>query len=297
MNQKRWLLFVLLTFGMFVIGACSKLNDAPTLLGSWKVEREEGHPVFLHFEEEEVTAHFDDDIVGETTTYRVEEEGETFHLYIVEPTTGKEELFTNGVFEGANTILSDHPTMEWKRIDSIEQAMEKEKRKQERQAAREAEKVERSADEREEQKETNEEQEETGADVPVAEEAPLRAPALPVPEREEPVHVDPLAAQRQAAVALQQRVQQEIGASAPNGAYGQYYGEWDALLNDVWQQLQASLSPDAFQALTKEQVNWIAEKERILRENEAVASARAWASDEVTRMTEQRTFYLLDQLR
>lgn len=241
MNQKRWLLFVLLTFGAFVIGACSKLNDAPTLLGSWKVEREEGHPVFLHFEEEEVTAHFDDDIVGETTTYRVEEEGETFHLYIVEPTTGKEELFTNGVFEDANTILSDHPTMEWKRIDSIEQAMEKEKRKQERQAAREAEKVERSADEREEQKETNEEQEEAGADVPVAEEVPLPAPALPVPEREEPVHVDPLAAQRQAAVALQQRVQQEIGASAPNGAYGQYYGEWDALLNDVWQQLQASL--------------------------------------------------------
>ena len=297
MSQKRWLLFMLLTFGAFVIGACSKPNDAPTLLGSWKVEREEGHPVFLHFEEEEVTAHFDDDIVGETTTYRVEEEGETFHLYIVEPTTGKEELFTNGVFEDANTILSDHPTMEWKRIDSIEQAMEKEKRKQERRAAREAEKVERSADEREEQEETNEAQEETEADVPVAEEVPLPAPAPPVPEREEPVHVDPLATQRQAAVALQQRVQQEIGASAPNGAYGQYYGEWDALLNDVWQQLQASLSPDAFQTLTNEQVHWIAEKERILRENEAVASARAWASDEVTRMTEQRTFYLLDQLR
>ncbi|HEY4566560.1 MAG TPA: lysozyme inhibitor LprI family protein, partial [Savagea sp.] len=231
-------------------------------------------------------------------------EGETFHLYIVEPTTGKEELFTNGVFEDANTILSDHPTMEWKRIDSIEQAMEKEKRKQERRAAREAEKVERSADEREEQEETNEEQEETEADVPVAEadvpvaeEVPLPAPAPPVPEREEPVHVDPLATQRQAAVALQQRIQQEIGESSPNGAYGQYYGEWDALLNDVWQQLQASLSPDAFQALTNEQVHWIAEKERILRENEAVASARAWAIDEVTRMTEQRTFYLLDQLR
>ena len=68
--------------------------------------------------------------------------------------------------------------------------------------------------------------------------------------------------------ALQQSVLEDTALSQAdiNSAYDEMYRLWDGLLNDVWQTLTQLLSPEEMEALTQEELEWIAWKEQQIAE-------------------------------
>ncbi|WP_037342174.1 TcaA second domain-containing protein [Salinicoccus luteus] len=82
----------------------------------------------------------------------------------------------------------------------------------------------------------------------------------------------------------------------PHGFYGQYYEEWDALLNEVWGVLRDTLPNDDFEILKAEQIEWIEFKEGNYGEiSNEPASARTQNHDDLTYETQDRTYYLIER--
>lgn len=82
----------------------------------------------------------------------------------------------------------------------------------------------------------------------------------------------------------------------PPGFYGQYYTEWDNLLNEVWGVLGDNLSKTEFEVLKQNQKKWVQIKEeRFSNMPSDVASERALGMDYLTRETQQRTYYLINE--
>lgn len=78
------------------------------------------------------------------------------------------------------------------------------------------------------------------------------------------------------------------------GFYGQYYSEWDNLLNEVWGELKTTMPKNAFEKLKSEQNEWIKMKEKNFDEHpDEIASARATGMDYLAFETKDRTYYLI----
>ena len=78
------------------------------------------------------------------------------------------------------------------------------------------------------------------------------------------------------------------------GFYGQYYDDWDKLLNDIWGHLKQTMAPNAFEQLRNDQRQWIKTKETGFNnyQNEH-ASERAASSDFIAFETADRVQYLI----
>ena len=73
------------------------------------------------------------------------------------------------------------------------------------------------------------------------------------------------------------------------------YKLWDDSLNSVWGYLKANLSTEAMDALTQEEIDWIADKEQDMAaaEKQSEEDALTTAIDR----TQERVYYLLDRLQ
>ena len=87
----------------------------------------------------------------------------------------------------------------------------------------------------------------------------------------------------------------QSNSSGTTGFYGQYYDEWDKLLNEVWGILKTSMSTAQFNNLKADQQNWIKRKEaNFAAMPDQVASERAAGMDYLAEVTAERTYYLID---
>lgn len=79
------------------------------------------------------------------------------------------------------------------------------------------------------------------------------------------------------------------------GYYGQYYTEWDDLLNELWGILKETLPANDFDQLKNEQINWVKQKEKNFKElPDETASSRAAGMDFLTFETKDRVYYLIE---
>lgn len=79
------------------------------------------------------------------------------------------------------------------------------------------------------------------------------------------------------------------------GFYGQYYTEWDDLLNEIWGVLKDSMPANDFDQLKANQNKWIQQKEKGFAEfTDATASTRAMGMDYLAMETKDRVYNLIE---
>lgn len=79
------------------------------------------------------------------------------------------------------------------------------------------------------------------------------------------------------------------------GFYGQYFQNWDHLLNEVWGVLKENLPKNQFETLLADQQEWIYVKEqKFAAMPDETASARAAGMDYLANETKNRTYYLIE---
>lgn len=89
---------------------------------------------------------------------------------------------------------------------------------------------------------------------------------------------------------LDEDVEQKYKGDIAIGLFGDYFDEWDGLLNEVWGVLADTMPKDKFEQLKKEQVKWIQEKDADYEE----ARGEIDAKDRLTNKTRERTYYLIE---
>lgn len=83
----------------------------------------------------------------------------------------------------------------------------------------------------------------------------------------------------------------------PAGFFGEYYQEWDDLLNEVWSVLKDTMPADEFESLKADQNKWIQKKEENFNNmSDETASERAAGMDYLAHETADRTYYLIELL-
>ncbi|WP_062049214.1 lysozyme inhibitor LprI family protein [Bacillus sp. JCM 19034] len=89
--------------------------------------------------------------------------------------------------------------------------------------------------------------------------------------------------------------QQLYAHDIPHGFYGQYYSDWDDLLQEVWDVLKETMPIEEFELIKSEQIQWIEMKEQNFAEMpDENASARAEGMDYLVHITTERVVYLIE---
>jgi len=89
---------------------------------------------------------------------------------------------------------------------------------------------------------------------------------------------------------LDARIDKKHNGDVGIGVYGDYFDDWDGLLNEVWNELEDTMPKDEFEDLKQDQRAWVKEKD---------AHYEKWsneidAKDVLTNTTRERTYYLIE---
>jgi len=103
------------------------------------------------------------------------------------------------------------------------------------------------------------------------------------------------------AAALDERLRHAQTQADLNLISGELYQTWDVALNNIWGILKETLDEDAMKALTAEEREWIAKKDKAVEEAGAEYEGGSMAplvrNQEATSMTQERAYELADLVR
>lgn len=298
--------FITIFLGVFMLSvllvACGSIEDK--LIGSWKVVIDGDTNAYMEIGKERIINREESNDHPITAEYILTEtEDDNFIIEFVNPESGTNEFLFEGYFENKDTIkIVETPNGETKnskliRVDSIAEEMEKDKKEKAAKEEKEEKKKE-LAKEREEEKEKQlakekekEEQATQLANEKEEEEEKQRtAGANSLKEK-----------YLQKADDLNDKILREFKESHPHaqdmepGFYGQYYGEWDDLLNEVWGVFKDTMPNSTFEGLKSDQREWVKMKEQNFAEMpDEVASARARGMNYLAFETKDRIYYLVE---
>lgn len=296
-----------------ILAACGSGKNK--LVGSWKVMEGDDILSFMEFTEERLVVRKEENDGPMTTDYTLTKtEGGSYIIDIANPETGMNEFLFEGKFKNKNTfIVTDTPDgkpedAKLVRVKNIakEQAKE-EKRRAEIEKEEEAERLrEEKKQAKEEAKREKEREEQLKKDLALEEEAIAREKEQASGER---AAKKPEAAQtsgnspQSKYMSIAEQLDEDIIKNAkksyahdmPTGFYGQYYENWDNLLQEVWEELKESMPQSDFAKLKAEQIDWIKKKENTFAEmGDGTASDRAAGMDYLANETADRTYYLIE---
>lgn len=325
--KKKWLSF-LMVMGvlLLLLSACGGSTESK-IIGSWKLVLGENEASYLEISEERILTREQDEEPMTIEYILTETQDDNFMVEVVNPESGVNEFVFEGYFDDKNTIKlltnSNNPDGDRQlvRVDSITEEMEKDEvtsreieEKEQAQAeqeqavaSKEAEKLQAEEDkkqkalakeealkmlederarasEKEEQQAAEEEQKEVAA----AETATQSA-----------VQTNGSNSYLQKANILEEGIITEAkklyAQDMQSGFYGQYYSDWDDLLNEVWGELKSTMPQAAFENLKSNQNEWIKMKEQNFAERpKEPASERAAGMDYLAFETKDRTYFLIE---
>lgn len=86
------------------------------------------------------------------------------------------------------------------------------------------------------------------------------------------------------------------GGTPSEGFAGQYYTDWDNMLNEVWSLLEANMPSDEYEVLLAEQLEWIEMKEHTFATeySDLTAAEREKGYAYLSNATQERARYLID---
>ncbi|WYP26040.1 hypothetical protein NSQ54_17190 [Alkalihalobacillus sp. FSL W8-0930] len=309
MNPIRKI-FAGLTFTLVLV-ACGGPNEEK-ILGGWKVVPEEYEEIelFLEISDERMIHRevSDDDPVS--IDYRLTNtQNDRFIIDYTDPSSGQSEFLFEGYFENKDKIIIENgngipDSYELIRVDNIAKEIAEEKARQEKEEA--AASKEREKKYQEEQKRAAKEEEKLQEEKELAEKEEEKRQEASADEK---VGEDSSSNQGTSETGLQasylryaDELEAGIMAEAKElyeqdtepGFYGQYYEEWDSLLQGVWDELQGIMPEVEFENLRSEQIDWINMKESTFADMPAdVAVERSQGMDYLATETKDRTYYLI----
>ncbi len=288
------------------------------LAGTWKIKNADVTDRYVEFGNGRLAVREGADSSPMTVDYRVTElEKGKFIIDIAEPGTSTYQFFMEGRIEDKNKIKiinfmdaeSKDLQLSFERVKDMDKEIEIARKKEEKEAAaekkiRDQEQIAAKAAEKKRQKA----EEKANDEAAKAEERERQKSK----ENELKSKLD----KKQASPAaqngdLQSRYQHkadhlrdqiilEARAAYPNeqdmrqGFYGQYYNQWDNLLNEIWGQLKQTMPANEFEKLKADQKRWIQQKEKGFADYSAdTAIDRAIGMDYLASQTTERVDYLI----
>lgn len=313
--RKSASLLVLSIFIVSVLSACGSSPDKQ-LEGAWRIVDDQEESRFLEFSGDRMVVRNDLDSQPETVDYRATDlKKGKFIIDIAEPGTQTYQFFLEGEFEKKDKIKvksvmdsnEPNPNIQLVKVKNLEKEMEKARKEQEKAAA-----IEEKERKKEEKAAAAKEAEKEKAQKAAAKEQAATSAAAP--ENKQPAKETAKNSSSQnenqgdlksrylnKSDQLEQRIMNEARAADPNaqdlwdGFFGQYYDQWDSLLNEIWGILKQSMSANDFNNLKNEQREWIKQKEKSFAElPDDTAASRASGMDYLAFETQRRVLYLIE---
>lgn len=267
---------------VLLLVACSN-SPKSNIIGSWKVVSENKTLSYIEVSEERYTIRTGDEDPRTTDYIITETADDSFIFDVINPESGSNEFLFEGYFENKNKIslLRNFNGRDTKsvliRVDSISEEMKKQAIQEENEKKKQQEK---EATLQEEHEATLQEEEED-------------------PNEESTVKPMKKTKYLQRADVLDEKILAEgkklYEQDLPTGFYGQYYEEWDSLLNDMWAEIKTEKPAAEFELLRQNQSNWIDQKEKGFSEIPTEpASERARGMDYLTFETKSRVYFLIE---
>ncbi|GKV65902.1 MULTISPECIES: lysozyme inhibitor LprI family protein [unclassified Sporosarcina] len=317
--RKSASLVLLSIFVVSILSACGSSTDRQ-LEGAWKIVDDQEDSRFLEFSGDRMVVRNDFDSQPETVDYRLTDlKKGKFIIDIAEPGTQTFQFFLEGKFEKKDKVKvtnvmdsnEPNPNIQLVKVKNLEKEMENARKEQEK-AAVIAEKKEKER-KRKEKEETEKAMKEKAQEATVTEQKKKETSAG-TEEDKQPVketannaspqkknHSNLKSRYLHKSDQLEQTIMNEARAADPNaqdlwdGFFGQYYNQWDNLLNEIWGVLKQSMSANDFNNLKNEQREWIKQKERKFAElPDETASSRASGMDYLAFETQRRVHYLIE---
>ena len=317
-------LFSVLLFSltlMIILTGCGRSIEKD-LIGAWKIIDEEETSSYMEFSDERLIIRNDLDEAPIPADYRLTDlQKGKFIIEFAEPGTNTYLFFFEGKFEKNDKIKvtkamdAGDKTFDLIKLRDLDKDIEKERKKQEELAAKE-EKEDAIKKKEEQKKEEQKKEEQKKAKIEKAQNEENEAikdnenhaseEQIEQPKEKKISDVviqdKSLKAQHlREADRLDKEIMDEAMRIYPNdqdirpGFYGQYYTEWDDLLNETWGVLKDALPANEFEQLKADQNKWIQQKEQGFAEHpDETASSRATGMDYLTFETNERVYYLIE---
>lgn len=303
---------------LILLAGCGQSTDKQ-LEGAWKIVDEQDGTRFLEFSEDRMVVRNGVDSQPETADYRLTDlKKGKFIIEIAEPGTQTYQFFLEGKLEKKDKIEvarvmdsnETNPDIQLVKVKDMDKEMAKARKEQEKAEAaqekkRKKEEKEAAAKEAErlkaqEEQAAAEEQKRQEAAAASANKQPAKQPAS-APSSSDTNNGSVQSRYSQKADQLEAMIISEARAADPNaqdiwdGFYGQYYEQWDDLLNEIWGVLKQNMSADDFNKLKVEQRAWLEQKEKEFSQRpDDTAASRANGMDFLAFRTEERVRYLIE---
>lgn len=296
-----------------VLAGCGSSNEKK-IVGSWKVVEGEKVLSYMEINEDRIIVRKEENDGPMTVDYLLTDtENNRFILEMVNPESRINEFIFEGYFDNKNRIIvtntpngsADNQGLI--RVKNIAEDMAKEEKRTQAQKEKvEKEETEKRKLQAQKDKEIEKEREKERQKAREIEEKSLQAQqeeterqfAKEERERQQSSAAGLKDQYLQRAENLDNRIITEAkkfyAHDMPVGFYGQYYNEWDGLLNEVWGVLKDTMPSGAFQELQSSQIEWVKLKEQHFDEiPDEPASSRAGGMDYLANETADRTYYLI----
>lgn len=282
MSLKKIIPMLLIMLSILLLVACSDSPES-NIIGSWKVVSENKTLSYIEVSEERYTIRTGDEDPRTADYIITETEDNSFIFDVINPESGSNEFLFEGHFENNNKIsllrnLNGRDTKSVLiRVDSISEEMKKQAIREEKEKKKQQEKEEEATLQEENETSLQEEEQNDESTVKPTEKTKYL----------------------QRADALDEKILTEgkkmYEQDLPTGFYGQYYKDWDNLLNDTWSKIKTEKPAAEFELLRQDQSNWIDQKEKGFSEIPTEpASERARGMDFLTFETKSRVYFLIE---
>lgn len=322
-KKKSWIVSLMLATAL-LLTACGGTAESK-ITGIWKLDYDDEKPTFLEIGEEQIISRRPSNDEPMIASYIfTETQSDNFIIEVINPEDGSKVFLLEGYLDGKDKIaVVDAPgdPADLIRVDDMENEIEEQEKKakadEEEQARIDA--AQRKEDEKQQRAKEKQKEEQTKADEKArADEAEREKEELAEIEKEKAeekeTEIETAAStskpsngsvkdeyyQRTKAIYDKSNAEAkaitDAGGSVDNGFYGQYYTEWDDILNEVWGILEQTLPSDEYEILLEDQLSWIAEKEYNFENDYSHdhAFSRQEAMEYLTYTTMERVQYLIN---
>lgn len=300
-------LFLFSLTALVLLSACGK-SPEKSIIGSWKMVANDVGGAYMEFSEDRIVFREDLDEIPETADYRMTDlQKGNFIIEFAEPGTNAYEFFFEGKFEKKNKIkivktegADDDVELQLIKVKDIEKDMEKAKEEQKKEKAVKEEDTKQDhvkETDLAEKEETEVAGESTETNISSEEPKPQVTQESHQPTHDNSLHTQYLNKAEQLDQNITDEAKQTFAGQhdVQAGFHGQYYSDWDDLLNDIWKQLKAQMPDNEFEQLKANQIEWIKQKEQGFKDYpDNTASSRAMGMDFLTFETKDRVFYLIE---
>ncbi len=299
-SGKKWLI-VLTIMTAVLLTACSSSN-ASKLIGSWKVVVGENVNSYVEIGEERVIIRSDlNDSPMSAAYILTETQNDRIMMEVINPENGSHEFMFEGYFENKDKITvvqtpdgAAEETSELIRVDNIAEEIEQKRVKEieEEELAKEEknrlqiEKEKELAEEKERKRLKEKEEKELAIEKEGSQQQNVNDNSV---KKEYLQMADDLED------GIMREAKELFAHDMQAGFYGEFYSEWDSLLNEVWGVLNDTMPQNEMEKLKSEQIDWIEMKEHNFAEiPDEPASERARGIDYLAFETKERTYYLIE---